>query len=368
MATAFYWQQTNPENTWKAVTAVLLVACPCSLLLSATFTFGNLMRSLSRNRLYLKNANVIERIAETDTIVFDKTGTLTSAAAPQIRYIGKSLGPYEQQAIRHVAAQSNHPLSRALSDWEGWNTPLYDTAITSFQEFPGKGISATCNGMDIRFGRPDFVGDACPTILESTADGSAVHINVNGSYKGRFMITPSYREGVFDMMHQLAAKGMKLHVVSGDNTREEAFLKSKLGDSIQLQFKTSPEGKLEYIKSLQERGHKVMMIGDGLNDAGALQQSDAGIAITDNANCFTPACDAILDGQELHRMDELLQRTRAGKKVVAAGFILSILYNLVGMYFATQALLSPMIAAILMPASTMSIILLSHFGIRMQKR
>ena len=166
------------------------------------------------------------------------------------------------------------------------------------------------------------------------------------------------------MMRSLMHAGKEVHIISGDNAHEEQFLQTQLGNTATMFFNQSPENKLQYIKSLQEQGKKLIMVGDGLNDAGALQQSNAGIAVTDNSNYFTPACDAILEGKNMAELHQLIRITSTGKKIVAASFGLSIAYNASGMYFATQALLSPMIAAILMPASTISIILLAYLSTR----
>ena len=181
------------------------------------------------------------------------------------------------------------------------------------------------------------------------------------------MIRQDYRDGIFPMLKHLQHKGFDVHILSGDNNREEPLLRQMLGEKVQMAFNKQPEEKLQYIRELQEKGKKVIMVGDGLNDAGALQQSDAGIAVTQHTNYFTPACDGILAGDELPKLHQLLQLAYASKKLVGAGFTLSIAYNLIGMFFSTQALLSPMIAAILMPASTISIILLSYLSVHMTK-
>lgn len=364
-----YWQATNPANTWKAITSILIVACPCSLLLSATFTFGNLMRIFGKRGFFLKNANVIERIAEADVVVFDKTGTLTGSSTgatdrPNIQYEGKLISFTEATMIKSVLMQSNHPLSRSLSEWNDWNDIPEDPKLTAYEELPGQGIAAVCEGQKIRLGKADFVCEK-RWFSEAIADeGSTIHLSINGLYKGAFRIAKDYRKGVFDMMRSLMHAGKQVHIISGDNAHEEQFLQTQLGNAATMLFNQSPEDKLQYIKSLQEKGKKLIMVGDGLNDAGALQQSNAGIAVTDNSNYFTPACDAILEGKNMAQLHELIRITSTGKKIVAASFALSIAYNAAGMYFATQALLSPMIAAILMPASTISIILLAYLSTR----
>jgi Cu+-exporting ATPase len=364
-----YWQATNPANTWKAITSILIVACPCSLLLSATFTFGNLMRIFGKRGFFLKNANVIERIAEADVVVFDKTGTLTGSSTgatdrPNIQYEGKLISFMEATMIKSVVMQSNHPLSRSLSEWNDWSDIPEEAELTAFEEIPGQGIAAVYEGQQIRLGKAGFV---CENrwFSESIADeGSTIHLSINGLYKGKFRIAKDYRKGVFDMMRSLMHAGKQVHIISGDNAHEEQFLQAKLGHAATMLFNQSPEDKLQYIKALQEKGKKLIMVGDGLNDAGALQQSHAGIAVTDNSNYFTPACDAILEGKNMAQLHQLIRITSTGKKIVAASFALSIAYNAAGMYFATQALLSPMIAAILMPASTISIIMLTYLSTR----
>lgn len=354
-----FWQLNNPNNTWKALTSILIVACPCSLLLSATFTYGNLMRIFGKNKFFLKNANVIERIGDADAIVFDKTGTLTSGDQSSIKYKGKVLSYHEAMMIKAIVTQSNHPLSKALTNWSEWNNMTETDEISSYSEIPGKGIQATVLENNFCIGNAEFVFEH---INDKThlahSENASIHISINNQYKGCFTLEQNYREHIFQTIQQITKRIPYLHILSGDNNKEELRIRKSLGSDAQLAFSKSPEEKLEYIKALQHHGKKVIMVGDGLNDAGALQQSDVGIAVTDNSTHFTPACDAILEGSQLKNLDKLFKLARTGKKIVTASFILSIGYNIVGLYFATQALLSPLIAAILMPASSISIILL----------
>jgi Cu+-exporting ATPase len=150
-----------------------------------------------------------------------------------------------------------------------------------------------------------------------------------------------------------------LKILSGDNDSEKEHLKKVFGDGTEMLFDQTPEGKLEFIKDLQLKGKKVIMIGDGLNDAGALKQSDIGIAISDNTNTFSPACDAILSGNNFKILNSLILFCRKQKQIIFSSFVLSILYNFVGLYFAVQGDLKPVIAAILMPVSSLSIVLLT---------
>ena len=167
---------------------------------------------------------------------------------------------------------------------------------------------------------------------------------------------------------QLRNDEYEVLVLSGDNDLEKNNLRGIFGNGSSFYFRKNPQEKLDYIRELQSDGKKVLMLGDGLNDAGALRQSDVGIAVSDADNVFSPASDAILDGEEVKKLGGMLRFARTGKKIVAASFVLSILYNIVGLSFATRGLLSPMIAAILMPASSISIVLFVSLFSRISAR
>jgi Cu+-exporting ATPase len=170
-------------------------------------------------------------------------------------------------------------------------------------------------------------------------------------------------------MLQDLGKDYQLAVLSGDNAGEQTYLRKLLGYQTSLLFNQQPADKLEAIRQLQKAGKKVMMVGDGLNDAGALLQADIGIAVSENNNNFTPASDAILSADQLPKLVHLIKLCKANKKVVMAAFVISILYNIIGISFAVQGVLSPMIAAILMPCSSISILIITfgmsnYFGFR----
>ena len=160
-------------------------------------------------------------------------------------------------------------------------------------------------------------------------------------------------------MFDALRKKYSIHILSGDHDSEREKLKSLIGSNAQLNFSVSPNQKLEYIKVLQSKGKKVLMVGDGLNDAGALMQANVGIAVNENQAHFTPASDGIIDGTAVVELPFLLKYAKAGKKMVSIGFVVSICYNIIGVGYSIQGLLSPVFAAILMPISSITIVSLA---------
>jgi P-type Cu+ transporter len=376
---AVYWQLYDPARTWTAVTAVLIVACPCALLLSSTFTNGNLLRVMARHHFYLRNAETIERIAAVNHIVFDKTGTLTDTSLADIVWRGVLLFPAQELAICALAAQSTHPLSRALARRLRHTTPAL--LVRHFAETPGRGIEGRIGEHRWAIGSLDFVSPAkdanCPALgLLATAPtanrpippaltangegGPRLFVACNGHLLGAYHFSSHYHEGIEDLGRRLAGR-YRLSLLSGDTARERRRLQQLLGRDATLLFGQTPMGKCDYIQRLRREGERVMMVGDGLNDAAALQQSDAGIAISADCAHFTPASDAILRADQLPRLPDFLRLCRSGRRIILGSFLLSVLYNIVGLGFAVSGSLSPLRAAILMPASSLSILLVT-FG------
>lgn len=357
ISSGIYWSIYDSHKILPAVTAVLIVACPCSLLLTVSFTYGNVLRWLGRGKLYCKNASVIEAMHKVDTIVFDKTGTLTNHDDTHLEYTGTALTVKEMVAVKSVTRESLHPLSKMITQF----LLLQVSDLAQFQQienFIGKGTKAYCDGFEIMIGSASFL-KSYGIIIDEKVEGSLVYLAIDGMYKGVFKINHSYRKGIDTMILELKAKGYELHLLSGDHPTEKKHLVQLLGNDIPILFEQSPADKLNYIEALQNKGHRVMMVGDGLNDAGALQKSNVGIAVTDQTHLFTPASDAILEGGQMYNLKNLMDYAKKAKLIIVIIFILSIIYNIIGMYFATSARLSPMVAAILMPISSISIVALS---------
>lgn len=346
-----YWAFNNESLAWNAATAVLIVACPCALLLSNTFTNASILRILGRNRFYLRNAQVIEDIANTTHVVFDKTGTLTVPQNSKLVYSGGILSSGELAAVAALTAHSNHPLSRAINTFIA---AARIPAVSKFREHAGLGLEGIVDKRYLRLGSRMFIGQAAS---HAPVDGN-VYLSIDGEYRGCFKLQNRYRSFTPNLLKLLAAK-FRLSILSGDNDAERSRLRAFAERDINLHFEQKPEDKLKYIQRLQENNEKVMMVGDGLNDAGALKQSDTGIAVADDSNSFTPASDVIINAGELSKLPSIIGLCRANKRIIIASFIVSIVYNIIGIFFAVQGTLSPLVAAILMPSSSISILLLT---------
>lgn len=348
--TALYWWVQDPSKIWPAVTAILIIACPCALLLSNTFTNGTILRIFSRNGLYLRNAQAIEEMAVIDQIVFDKTGTLTTTTRHAVEYEGDPLSDSDLIALASLANGSRHPLSRALVQHLGQHRKPVD----QFRERIGKGLEGWIYGTRYALGSQSFI-----TGMKNLSSGTRVYVSVDNQVKGYFQFHNFYREEVNALLARIRPD-YELAVISGDNDAERPELERMAGRKTTLLFNQQPQDKLRYIEIEKEKGKKLMMVGDGLNDAIALQESNMGIAIAENSNSFTPASDGILDAASLGKLDRFLQLAKGNRQVVMASFVMSIIYNIIGLYFAVQGDLSPLIAAILMPSSSISIILLTY--------
>ena len=360
-----YWIFIDANTAFNVFTAVLIVACPCALALTAPFTFGNVLRILGKQKFYLKNALVIEQLAKVDTIVFDKTGTITINKKSNIAYEGTSLSDENLLLIKYLLRASNHPLSRMLYDYLPIPVLQNKSAnnsnklkVDAFEEITGKGIQAAIFGYQIQIGSEEFckpeLAISSPSI-ERVGERTSVHIKINDVYYGKFIFNNQYREGLEELFKCLK-NNYQIKVLSGDNEGERTTLERLLPKGTELIFNQKPEQKLEFIKNLQEKGRNVMMVGDGLNDAGALAQSNVGVSVSENVNVFSPACDAILDASEFQRLNYFLKLSKNSITTIKMSFALSLLYNVVGLLFAITGNLLPLVAAIIMPLSTITIV------------
>jgi Cu+-exporting ATPase len=279
--------------------------------------------------------------------VFDKTGTISSPDALNLSFTGE-VNTHDKILIASLARNSMHPLSREIVRWLNINDLR---GVVDYREIAGKGIAGFVDGREIRIGSSVFVGSD----EETKENSSTVHVAIDGDYKGFFQMKQQWRTGLKTLISKLKDK-FDFHLISGDNDNDRGALTEIFPEGSSISFTQSPQHKLEYIKRLQGTGNMVMMLGDGLNDAGALKQSNLGVAVTDDINNFTPGCDAILDGASFQKLPQFIRQSKEAIKTIKRSFMISASYNLIGVYFAVQGTLSPLTAAVLMPISTITII------------
>jgi P-type Cu+ transporter len=436
LGAALWWVLSgNAARGLKAFTSVLIVACPCALALGAPFALGTAQRLLARARVFLKNALVLERMAQVDAIVFDKTGTLTEAGMTDVRFVKfqtsnaklqgvesgglgrredsdsnqslltsaatEGLGKQEVEWVRTVAGQSTHPHSARIKEWlggasqisdfkfqigsnESTHGPLEGTeetgeekglqpsspAVERFAETAGCGTVGSVEGHEVRLGSRGWLERSEvkvtgweESLLTSSAHGSAcpnggshVYVAIDGECRGAFVLGNALRPETERLLQQLG-QHYELALLSGDNERERERFRALFGEKARLQFNQSPIEKLGFIRGLQEAGKRVMMVGDGLNDAGALKQSDVGVAVVEKVGAFSPASDVIMAAGQVPRLFEMLLLAKRTARIVRLSFGISALYNVVGISIAAAGLMSPVICAVLMPLSSVSVVL-----------
>lgn len=372
LATAGFWAVVNPAISLKAFAAVLIVACPCALALAAPFALGTAQRVLAQRNVFLKNPSVLETLARVDAVVFDKTGTLTAAGAGAVCFHGVSLSETEATWLYSMTRHSTHPL--AVRVGESIAAGRFPEPVRSFLETPGCGMEGSVAGHEIWMGSAAWLaernvvcrrrGDEAqasarkletPHVVSYEENGSAVHVAIDGKYRGRFALTSAVRTETDKLIAGLAGH-CEVALLSGDNERERAWFAALFGPGARLLFNQSPLDKLNFIKRQQTAGKSVMMVGDGLNDAGALKQSDVGVAVVENVSAFSPASDVILTAGMVVRLAEVRRYARQSVRVVRLSFMISAAYNAVGVAIAASGKLSPVVCAILMPLSSVTVV------------
>ncbi|WP_185860912.1 heavy metal translocating P-type ATPase [Blattabacterium cuenoti] len=353
--TGIYWSFSNDvSKIFQTVFSVLIITCPCALVLSTPLIFGNIIRFFSKKGFYVKDIFTMEKISLAKTLIFDKTGTITDLNKEKIFFVG-NMKNEEKKIIASLLKNSSHPLSqKILSELSVKNFYL----IKNFKEIIGKGLEGVIKNIPVKIGSAKYLEIKNKMMNENDINQTTVFISINNKFVGYFLFRNFYREGIEKMFQNL--KKYKIIILSGDhNNLEEKYLKSILPKSSKVYFNQSPEDKLNYVKKLQRKGERIIMFGDGINDCAALNQSEVGISVSENTTSFFPSCDAFMQSNCLNKIFLFLKISKVSSKLVLINFMISLFYNSIGIFFAITGNLKPFIAAILMPLSSFSVIFFS---------
>jgi Cu+-exporting ATPase len=339
---AVWWPDTT--RGLEVATAVLIIACPCALTLAAPITLGTAMTMLGRRGWYLKDPAALLDLSRVDSVVFDKTGTLT--ASGQTRVAVSGLTPAELDLARALAAGSVHPISRALA---GPGTP--DMKVDGRVETVGRGLRGRVDGHDVAIGSAAFIRDDCGASGDVPGGGTVVAID--GVARGTVAATAPVRPGIESAVDTLAST-CKVALLSGDRDAGDERWTRLFG--ARALFGQTAAGKREHVARLRTGGEHVLMVGDGLNDAGAFEAADIGLAVSDDTACLVPACDVVVAGGQLAALPAVLAYARRARRTIVICFVISVIYNAAGLSVALAGLLSPLVAAILMPVSSLTVV------------
>ncbi|MDP5306023.1 heavy metal translocating P-type ATPase [Paracoccus spongiarum] len=343
------WATGDLRLAVNIAAAVLIITCPCALGLAVPAVATAASGALFRRGLLIKDGTALERMAAVDTVVFDKTGTLTMG---QPRLAAAEVLPADLRPVALALAQgSAHPLSRALAEALAGDRAA---ALEAQREWPGQGVSALWQGRRVRLGRADWLG-----IAEDGADrpGSAAWLSVEGRGAPiRLDFTDRLRPGAASCVARLRADGRRVILLSGDRPAAVAALAAELGIA-ECHAGVDPQGKAAAVAALAEAGARVLMVGDGLNDTAALARAHASISPASALDAARVASDMVLTGHDLAPVAEALVIARRATARIRENFAISVIYNLVAVPVAIAGLATPLIAALAMSTSSITVTL-----------
>ncbi|MDF1749234.1 MAG: heavy metal translocating P-type ATPase [Alphaproteobacteria bacterium] len=329
--------------------AVLIITCPCALGLAVPIVQVVAAGRLARNGILLSDGAALEKLAQTDRVLFDKTGTLTTGH-PTIRD-GVNHNPKILRLAGSVALASRHPYSRALvTACEGLNLAPAQESWDSLREEPGKGVEAIRDGVCYRLGKASWA--LKETVVECQ---DRVVFSRDGKALDFYSFEETVREGAPETVTWLQAQGFSPELVSGDSAAKVRMIADSLGISV-AQGDMSPADKIARIQSLQASGHRVLMVGDGINDAPALNAADASIAPSTASDVGRRASGFVFLSNSLDAVRMAIAVSRQARTLIYQNFGLAIVYNLVAVPIAVAGFATPLVAAIAMSGSSCVVI------------
>ena len=354
-AAALVWQLLDPSKAVAVAVSVLIVTCPCALSLAAPAAWVAAAGSLARRGLLLARLEAIEALSQVDRIVVDKTGTLTDPAPRMSRQWPLTLDAGATAAAKALAGASRHPLSRALmTALERLAAPMAE-ALTSIEELSGRGLRGVdAEGREWRLGSPRWASGETASRLDAIGDAQIV-LSCEGVVRAAWTFDEALREGAAAALGAWRAMGMEIDLLSGDAPARVAAIAECAG-GLRWRAAASPEAKLDHVAALQARGHRVLMIGDGINDAPVLARAQVSIAMGQGADLAKARADALLLSDRLDAITAALRLARRTRRVVRQNLAWSALYNAVCVPMALAGWLPPWAAGLGMAMSSLLVV------------
>lgn len=346
-ATFLAWMMIGGDwhNAVSIAIAVLIITCPCALGLAVPMVQVVAARRLFERGVMVKDGSAMERLAEIDTVVFDKTGTLTLGAPRLVNQA--EIRPAELHLVAAIAAHSRHPLSEALAALGGGADGF---AFESVTEVPGSGVEAIMDGAVCRLGRAEWA-------LAGADDeaGSGTVLAKGGRLLARFTFEDRLRVGAAETMAELKRSGFRIELLSGDDPATVARVAADLGLE-EYRSGVLPGEKVGHINALAAGGHKVLMVGDGLNDAPALAAAHVSVAPATAADVGRNAADFVFLRESLTAVPLAIRTARAAGRLIRQNLALAVMYNAIAVPLAVLGYVTPLIAALAMSGSSLIVV------------
>lgn len=340
----WYLYSFDIRTALNIAAAVLIITCPCALGLAVPAVTTAASGRLFRKGLLVKHATALERLAQVDTVVFDKTGTLT-LGQPEVQ----SLDGFTNEALGvalAMAQASAHPLSQAVARAIQAKN-ITPATLTDIQEIPGFGVQAMWNGTQIRLGRADWVG---ATPLPETA----VFLDMGTTAPQAFVCQDQLRAGAAEAITALKTAGKSVYLLSGDNPKAVENTATILGIT-DWHAGALPQDKAAFVQALAENNHHVLMVGDGLNDTAALAAAHVSISPASALDAARVASDIVLLGTDLSPIADALTVAQSATKRIRENFRIATIYNVVAVPLAIAGFATPLIAALAMSSSSITV-------------
>lgn len=366
-ASFFLWQASNFEIALMAATSVLIITCPCALGMATPMSIAVASGLGARHGILVKNGLVLETLSKVNHVVFDKTGTLTEGRMSVAKVIvtDNTDGASLLAGAAAVERLSEHALGEAIVRYvNGLESPMKEPQVIGFCATAGKGVKAEVDGVTILLGNANWLSEnrvAIDAELKSQAERlehdamSCVYVAHGGQHQAVIAVADQLRTGAHELVSELAREGIAMTLLSGDRRPVADAVARQLG-TMAVIAEVLPQDKDQVIRQLQERGETVAMVGDGINDAPALTRANVGIALGSGTDVSVDSADLVLIHNDLGNVLQAIRLSRRTLRTIKQNIGLSFIYNIIMVPLAMMAKVSPLVAAVTMPISSLVVI------------